>query len=229
MNIVRLRNNIPEYPYSVQQFRMDEPQLSISRDPHPGELATYATLEPPILVYAVAKVEPPTTINSRTQRLLPVEAEFVDGAWRQTWPVRAATEEEIADYDAANAPLPDWNGFQAELLQSATFAAARIGARQILDAELPTANGVRLQRLLRAATALSDIGAVVLAAASQNDAALFIGAWLILRQANLVSPEVAAGMAQLATAYHLPDDLIRALGAPEQDTTATAIQDAVGA
>lgn len=227
-DIIRLRNNIPEYPYSVQRFRMDEPQLSISRDPHPGELATYATLEPPILVYAVAQIAPPI-IDSRTQRPLPVEAEFVDGAWRQTWPVRDATEQEIADYDAANAPPPDWNGFQAELLQSATFAAARIGARQILDAELPTADGVRLQRLLRAATALSDIGAVVLAAASQNDAGLFIGAWLILRQANLVSPEVAAGMAQLATAYHLPADLIRSLGAPEQDTTATAIQDAVGA
>ena len=114
------------------------------------------------------------------------------------------------------ASAPDWSGFQAELLQSATFAAARIEARQILDSELPTAEGVRLQRLLRAATALSDIGAVVLAAASQNDPSLFIGAWLILRQANLVSPEVAIGMTQIATAYHLPADLIRSLGAPEQ-------------
>jgi hypothetical protein len=215
MNIVRLRNNIPQYPYSVKQFRADEPQLSISSDPHPGELATYATLDPPILVCAVTLVEPPT-INTRTQRLLPVEAEFVDGAWRQTWPVRDATEQEIADYDAANAPPPDWPGFQTQLLQSEAFAAARIAARQILEAELPTAEGVRLQRLLRAATALSDIGAVVLAAASQNDPSLFIGAWLILRQANLVSPEVAAGMAQIATDYHLPADLIRSLGAPEQ-------------
>jgi hypothetical protein len=109
----------------------------------------------------------------------------------------------------------DWQGFQSELLQSAEFAAARIQARQILESELPTAEGVRQQRLLKASTVLSDIGAVVLAAASQNDPSLFIGAWLILRQASLISPEVAAGMAQIATAYQLPSNLIRALGAPE--------------
>jgi hypothetical protein len=113
-------------------------------------------------------------------------------------------------------PAPDWAGFQTELLQSATFAAARIQARAVLESELPTAEGVRQQRLLRAATALSDIGAVVLAAASQNNPTLFVGAWLILRQANLVSSEVAIGMTQIATAYHLPEDLIRSLGAPER-------------
>ena len=75
--------------------------------------------------------------------------------------MRDATEQEIADYDAATAPPPNWSGFQTELLQSAAFSAARIHARQILDSELPTAEGVRQQRLLRAATALNDIGAVV--------------------------------------------------------------------
>jgi hypothetical protein len=110
-------------------------------------------------------------------------------------------------------PAPDWAGFQAELLQSANFAAARIGARQALEFELPTSEGVRQQRLLRASTALSALDAAVLGAAS--DQAPFIRAWLNLRQANLVSPEVAAGMAQIASAYHLPPGLIRSLGAPD--------------
>jgi hypothetical protein len=110
-------------------------------------------------------------------------------------------------------PAPDWPRFQAELLQSAPFAAARIGAQQALGLELPTSEGVRQQRLLRASTALSALDAAVLGAAS--DQAPFIRAWLNLRQASLVSPEVAAGMAQLATACHLPPDLIRSLGAPE--------------
>jgi hypothetical protein len=110
-------------------------------------------------------------------------------------------------------PAPDWSGFQAELLQSTSFAAARIGARQALELELPTSEGVRQQRLLRANTALSALDAAVLGAAS--DQAPFIRAWLNLRQASLVSPEVAAGMAQIATACRLPPDLIRSLGAPD--------------
>jgi len=110
-------------------------------------------------------------------------------------------------------PAPDWPTFQAELLQSASFAAARIGARRALELELPTSEGIRQQRLLRASTALSAIDATVLGAAS--DQAPFVRAWLNLRQANLVSPEVAAGMAQIATACHLPPDLIRSLGAPD--------------
>lgn len=110
-------------------------------------------------------------------------------------------------------PAPDWPGFQAELLQSAPFAAARIGARQALELELPTSEGIRQQRLLRASTALSALDAAVLGAAS--DHAPFVRAWLNLRQANLVSPEVAAGMAQIATACHLPPDLVRSVGAPD--------------
>jgi hypothetical protein len=113
--------------------------------------------------------------------------------------------------DSAN-----WPAFLAALLQSATFGAAQIGAQQILDAELPTAEGLRLERLLRASTALASLPAVLLAAAQSGDPSLFIGAWLSLRQADLVAPDVATGIAQLATAYNLPEDLIRSLGAPDQ-------------
>ena len=215
--LLRLReNNVIQWPYPVDQFKRDEPHLSISDNPHPGELATYAALAPPILVYQVADTAPPE-IDPRTQRLLPVKAEEINGTWQRVWPVRDATAAEIEEYDAANQPPPpaaDWVGFQTELLQSATFSAARIQARQIIESELSTAEGVRQQRLLRAATALSDIGAVVLAAASQQNPSLFIGAWMILRQAHLVSPEVATGMMQIATAYNLPPNLIQSLGAP---------------
>jgi hypothetical protein len=184
----------------------------VSSSPHPGELASYAQLEPPILLYRVTEVASPA-INPRLQRLI-TDVELIDAAWRQTWTVRNATEQEIAEYDLANQPPPDWPGFQAELLQSATFAAARIEARQIVESELPTAEGLRLERLLRASTALSAMDAAVLGAATDHKP--FIKAWINLRQASLVSPEVAIGMAQIATAYHLPGDLIRALGAPEQ-------------
>jgi len=116
-DLLRLREAGPQWPYSVAQFRADEPRLSISSDPHPGELASYATLDPPILVHQVADVDPPD-INPRTQRLMPVDVEQVDGAWRQVWPVRDATAAEIQEYDAANQPLPpppDWTAYREGL------------------------------------------------------------------------------------------------------------------
>jgi hypothetical protein len=131
-----------------------------------------------------------------------------------TLPISATSNEVAAAFKAIHQAdqEPNWTGFQVELLQSAAFSAARIEARQILDSELPRAENVKRDRLLRAATVISDLGAVVLATASQQDPTLLIGAWLILRQADLVSPDVAGGMAQIATAYHLPPQLIRAFG-----------------
>jgi hypothetical protein len=114
-------------------------------------------------------------------------------------------------------PLPpNWTGFLAELLQSVSFEASRLGALQIIQSEISTAEGTRRDRLLKASTALNNLGAILLAAGNENyGPGLFIGAWLSLRQAGLIAPEVAIGMAQLATTYNMPPDLIRSLGAPD--------------
>jgi hypothetical protein len=133
------------------------------------------------------------------------------------WHYFATTEEAELFFGINGQIQANWQGFQTALLQSAEFAAARLLAQQILESELPAAEGVRQQRLLKASTVLADIGAIVLAAGERNDPNLFIRAWLILRQADLVSPEVAAGMAQIATACNLPADLIDSLGAPEPE------------
>jgi hypothetical protein len=112
---------------------------------------------------------------------------------------------------------PDWSTFLQELLQSPMLGAAQLGAQAIIGAELPAADGERRERLLRANTALASLPAVLLAAASPGgDPGLFVGAWLILRQASLVSPEIAAAIAQLAVGCHLPEELVRSLGAPGQ-------------
>ena len=117
MTLLRLRDDTAQWPYSVAEFKADEPQLSISNDPHAGELASYAALTPPVRVFLVADTAPPD-IDPRTQRLLPVGVEQVDGAWRQAWPVRDATEQEIEEYDAANQPPPpppDWTAYREGL------------------------------------------------------------------------------------------------------------------
>ena len=112
-------------------------------------------------------------------------------------------------------PTPNWTGFLAELLQSVTFEASRLGALQIIQSEISSAEGTRRDRLLKASTALNNLGAILLAAGNENYGPdLFIGAWLSLRQAGLIAPEVAIGMTQLATTFNMPPDLIRSLGAP---------------
>ena len=124
-SLLRLRPEGPQWPYSVAQFRADEPSLSISSNPHAGELASYAALEPPILVHQVADTAPPE-IDGRTQRLLPVKAEEVNGTWQQVWPVRDATAAEIEEYDAANQPpppLPNFVAFNEALLTENGFEA----------------------------------------------------------------------------------------------------------
>jgi len=113
-------------------------------------------------------------------------------------------------------PHPNWTGFLAELRQSVSFEASRLGALQIIQSEISTAEETRRDRLLKASTALNNLGAILLAAGNENYGPdLFIGAWLSLRQAGLIAPEVAIGMAQLATTYNMPPDLIRSLGAPD--------------
>jgi len=201
-------NSDPAWPYSLTDLRRENPNVSFSASPTAEDLAQFG-------VYQVQPSDAPA-VNPRTERVEESLPEVVDGIWQQRWTVRNASPEEIAAYDEANAPPPDWSAFLAALLQSSMLGAAQIGAQQILDAELPSAEGLRLERLRRASTALSSIPAVLLAAASSGDPSLFIGAWLILRQAGLVAPEVASGLAQLATAYDLPEDLIRSLGAPDQ-------------
>jgi hypothetical protein len=44
-----------------------------------------------------------------------------ENAWLQQWAVRDATEEEVAAYDAAHTPAPDYVGFFNALLVSATY------------------------------------------------------------------------------------------------------------
>ena len=125
--LLRIRDSVPQWPYSVAQFRADEPQLSISNDPHVGELASYASLNPPILIYKITPTNPLETTNlpeSRTQRISESEpVQNNEGNWEQTWVVRNATEAEVAEWDIINnpPPQPDWVAFKLLSLSSPQF------------------------------------------------------------------------------------------------------------
>lgn len=116
----------PRWPYSMAQLRADEPQLSLSAVPHDAELAALAELG-----ILVARIEPtPRPEDTREQRaeeLFPVQ----DGAvWRQAWTLRDATAEEIAAWDAAHAPPPDWGRFAA---WAAVLAVAPVAPEVLAD------------------------------------------------------------------------------------------------
>lgn len=195
MSLLRLRLTGPQWPYSVAQLRADEPRLSVSNDPHPGELASYAALEPAILLFRVTEVSPPA-INPRTQRLLPVQAKLIDGAWQQAWQVRNATEQEIAEYDAANKPQPRWVEFGAAVQ-------ANPAINQLIGAALQQVPALGL-----------GLG-VGLGKAADGDARVFLSSWSIAKQLNLITPQLVAEVTALAQQFDLPADFVAALGPSE--------------
>jgi len=124
-------------------------------------------------------------------------------------------EAAITLYHPPPDPEPDWGGFLQQLLQSPMLGAAQLGAEAIIGAELPTANAERTEQLLRAVNALTSLtSGLAVASMPFGDSGLFEGAWLLLREASLVAPEIAAAMTQLAVSYHIPQSLIDSLGAP---------------
>ena len=183
MTLLRLRDNAPQWPYSVAQFRADEPQLSISNDPHPGELASYATLEPPILVFQVAPTDPPEhdPATHRAQEVTPVD---VDGVWQQAW--------ELIELPPAP-PTPDWGTFRAGLLTSADVAQAMATARAAGCEPAATNLPVALQK------------------AEAGQIAEFAACWGLVVAAGGASPEALAALVAAAEACHLPSEFVAAL------------------
>jgi hypothetical protein len=83
-SILRLRPSGPQWPYSAAQLRADEPRLSVSSNPHPGELASYAALEPPVLLLTYAPTPQPEHDPALFQAV-EVAPVLVNGGWQQAW------------------------------------------------------------------------------------------------------------------------------------------------
>jgi len=123
-DLLRLRENYIQWPYTAANLRAQEPHLSLSAELPDHELASLAAVgvyvarpkptEPPVVDPRLKRVEEVTPIWG------PVEVGGKE-AWLQQWAVRDATEKEIAAYDAANTPPPDYVGFYRALLISRTY------------------------------------------------------------------------------------------------------------
>lgn len=90
------------WPYDLGQLRRDNPNVSFSNYPSEEDLA-------PFNCYPVLPSEIPV-YDQRTEQVEQTYPEQVDGTWRQIWRVTARTAAEVAAYDEANRPAPDWQG-----------------------------------------------------------------------------------------------------------------------
>lgn len=193
-NILRLSNNTPIWPYSVAQFRADEPHLSISDNPHDAELASYATLDPPIILCRV-QLTPQPSYDPRTERIEGPTAEpDAEGVYHQQWTIRPATEDETAAYDLADSPQPEWMEFGIDL-------AMHPGITALYNAiPGPVAGGLTV--------GLNEAG--------KGDPRLFSVLWQQLLTSGAITSELLSGITSMATEHHLPAEFVGALAPPSQ-------------
>jgi hypothetical protein len=186
-HILRLRPTGPQWPYSVAQLQADEPRLSVSNDPHPAELASYAELEPPILLISYSPTPQPDHDPAlfKAVETMPVQ---VAGAWQQAW--------ELVELPPIE-PQPRWVEFGAAVQSS------------------PAINSL-LGAALQQAPALGLGLGVGLGKAADGDARVFLSSWSIARTLGLISPELLAAVEVMALGFNLPSDFVTALASDPQ-------------
>lgn len=192
MTLIRPRDNIPEWPYSRAQLAADEPRLSLTYELPEHELRSLEALG--VYVYRVASTDQPAA-DPRTERVEETTPIKVDGVWTQQWTVRQATPEEIASYDAANAPVPRWVQFGVTL-----------GSSPEVNQFVATVREV--------APVLHLMIGVGLGQAAQGDAKTFLAAWGQAMAAGLIPAELLAGVVAMASGFDLPAEFIAALQSP---------------
>ena len=174
-----------EYPRSLWQLRQENPNVSFPADPTDEDLALFN--------HANVYPAPHPSYDQRTERIEEASPEpDAGGIYRQQWVVRNATAREIADYDAAHRPGPDWATFKSTALNS-------------------TSLNVIVAEAFQAAPVAAASLAPALLRAENHGAADFASAWTAICAAVEVPTEVIAGFQQVATACNLPDEFVGAL------------------
>lgn len=84
-----INGQVQQYPYSISQLRKDNPGISFPQVPSNELLAQYE-------VFPVATVPAPS-FNQTTQSVSEGSPAQSNGAWRQTWIVRSASSQELAE------------------------------------------------------------------------------------------------------------------------------------
>jgi len=187
MYIHAVNGTVIKYPESWDDLRAANPNVSFPVKPTAEDLAPFNRFIP-------LTTPRPDVDDPRTQRVERIDPVLVEGSWTEVWAVRDATDAEIEAYDRANAPLPNWAGFKAEVIASEAINAAFLAA-------LPQAPIATL--MLPTALNLVAQGAV-------DD---FITAWSQLLDKNAVPESVLDAAVAMAIENNLPADFIDRLQA----------------
>lgn len=181
-------SEIVAYPATLEALRREHPNCSFPIEPTAEDLA-------PFNRFPVTPIPAPSC-DPRTERTEHTPTLTADG-WQQDWTIRPATAEEIAAYDAANAPQSDWMAFGIDL-------ASHPGVAALYEAiPGPMAGGLSI--------GLNEAG--------KGDPRLFTGLWQRVMAAGAIAPELLADIAGLAVQHHLPAPFIAGLApaAPERE------------
>ncbi len=79
--------SVAKFPYSVGEFRLDHPSVSLPQEPTPGQLEEVG------LFVVTFKVRP--SYDQITENLTQGALEHVDGVWQTTWSIAPASSEQI--------------------------------------------------------------------------------------------------------------------------------------
>ena len=193
--IYRLKNDDGSivYPFVKEQLRSTFPNTSFPFPISDETAADFGCLP-------VQTIERPEH-DPRTQRLVEGDPEELeDGTLQQVLTVRDATPEEVAAYDEANKPGPDWARFKLGLLPSP-------GAPDSSVVAINQAISVAFQVVPVAVLGLSS----GLAKAENGDLAEFSGSWRAVLAVAPPPPEALAELVGLAELCYLPAEFVAAI------------------
>lgn len=174
-------DQIVTYPDSMDALRKAHPNVSFPVQPTDEDLAAFNR-------YRVARTSQPAH-DARTERVDEADPVLTEDGWQQVWTVRDATEEEIAAWDIAHRPEPQWMAFGLAMATSTAIAALYAAL------PVPVANALSI--------GLSD--------AAKGDDRLFISVWRHVAADGAISAELLAEITAVATDCHLPQSFIDSL------------------
>lgn len=187
MNYINLATK--EYPYSLWQLRRDNPNVSFPATPTEDDIIPFGCR----FVHPI----PQPAFDPRTQQVIELPPEpDQGGAYQQRWQVVAASAEQIAAWDQANAPQPNWGAFKTAVMSHPAVNQSLADALALAPA---------------AATALAP----TLLACERGEMADFATAWAAVMSVAPLPVAAMGEMVALATANHLPAPFVQALQPPQ--------------
>jgi hypothetical protein len=139
------------WPYSLRQLQADvlietngATTISVAADPAVFRAAPY-------YLFPYTRADAPAT-DPRTQRAELADPVLMEGEWRQAWRIRDATTEELAQWDALNAPQPNYDLLYRGLMGSTVYQSYIGRAIASNSNAMPVAMAVLMDALREART-----------------------------------------------------------------------------